>query len=329
MAGPIKRTPWKKRIELAQMVGPSPPALYGTVLIPRANIRAGILGETIWPKVFEENSEIWKRLGGCEITPKTPACPSSSLFNYFPYAQDAVLEYPEAEGVHNHTIAVDATKEPIEKRFPYLRRTQIKLRPTLLMFEVSGHVMLGVYFGNKKRPELHILNPWSIHGTQQERDVFTLQESAKARIAVVDVVGRVEEQYGTEIDLQSGEKIGYCTLWVGILASEVIKRMRDINAAVLGDKGTIAPGIGALEIYKEIYSGLAAKKAGIEAQVKARLGPIFDCTDMAAAMAVLQLATEAAAVAGKRRTLRKRKRSPHTRKTRPRKSWKRAAPHSM
>lgn len=55
-------------------------------------------------------------------------------------------------------------------------------------------------------------------------DLLDLKLKYKARkIAVIDVVAELEKKgYKKSINLQEYEKEGFCTLWVGVLASKVI-----------------------------------------------------------------------------------------------------------
>lgn len=292
----------------------------GNVIVTRSELRLGILSTDTWPKLFEENSALWKRLGGCEISSDDePMCDPKATFNFFPSSRDAILDYPDqpaSESQAKHVVGsfqTDVAPDTLE--FPSLKPSALSARPTLLVFEVSGHVMLTIYFGNKRtgKPELHILNPWPMKGSQQFKDVYTLQEFTKSRITVVDIAQRLGEVYGMDVDLQENEKLGYCTLWVGILARNAIQRISELSSAVVNDRGTLAPGAAALAIYRDIYRDLAQNKKAIETTIRTQLRGL-DCKDMAAAIAVLQLAVKSSKRGG-RKTYRKRKRSRRTKRS--------------
>jgi hypothetical protein len=130
----------------------------------------------------------------------------------------------------SHVASTHGPQSKIEvAKLPYLNRSAIKERPSFLIFDVTGHVIFTIYFGNISRPELHILNPWNLmEGNpvlfKDIYDLLDLKLKYKARkIAVIDVVAELEKKgYKKSINLQEYEKEGFCTLWVGVLASKVI-----------------------------------------------------------------------------------------------------------
>lgn len=296
----------------------------GKIRITGKELREGILEGETWPLIFEQNNEIWRRLGGCELGEGRSSTCKDPKFNYFPVSQDAVIEWSEEEAASTNpnVVATKAKDAVIDvARMPYLTHNETALRPTLLAFEITGHVMLGVVYplreGNRA---IHILNPWALEGEDALLDVYTLHDTLgafKRHVVIVDVVTELNKRFGKLINLQEHEKAGFCTLWVGILAGGVIPRLSDLQQTVESTRWTGSDqqlDEATLRIYRDIYTLIEAKWAMRLASAKKEFNE-GKCPTTSAAMAALTLAKEAAApVGGKRKHRRQTKRMPLFRK---------------
>jgi hypothetical protein len=190
--------------------------------------------------------------------------------------------------------------------------------------------MLGIYFGNLARPQLHILNPWSLTGSTQHLDVYDLvalsSKPLARQILYVDVAGELNKIFKKDYNLQEKERVGFCTLWVGILAAAVIPHLPDLQAA-LTRPAAAASGVLSMEaaaIYKDsVYQPLQEQlDALIDATEKEF--PNLQCRYLASAKAVGDLAATAQG-AGKRKRNRRTYRKKSTwRQRRGRRSTRRA-----
>lgn len=295
----------------------------GKIRITGKELREGILEGETWTHIFAQNNEIWRRLGGCELGEGRSSICRDPKFNYFPVSQDAVIEWSEDAASANPNVVATKAKDSVidVARMPYLTHRETAKRPTLLAFEITGHVMLGVVYplreGNRA---IHILNPWALEGENAMLDVYTLHDTLstfKRHVVVVDVVTELNKRFGTIINLQEYEKLGFCTLWVGILAGGVIPRLSDLQRTVQSARWTGSNqqlDETTLNIYNDIYTLIEAKWSMKLASAKKEFNE-GRCPTTSAAMAALALAKEAAApIAGKRKHRRQTKRMPLFRK---------------
>jgi hypothetical protein len=276
-----------------------------------SDLRVGILAPEKWDLVFKANIDAWKRKGGYQLDgirgPK-----GTELFNFWAFDKNARIDFPEGKGDGaEHVIGdrdLDAEVEYFH--FPYLRRTEVLNRPSLIVFEVTGHVMLGIYFGNLKRPQLHILNPWPLKlASTQFLDTYevVMQSSKKLarEILYVDVAGELQTIFGKEYNLQEKERVGFCTLWVGIMASAVIPHLKEIHETLVGHSAASSVlTMRTAKIYRDkVYEPLELQlNAIIDATLKEFPG--LKCEYLAAARAIGDLAATAIR-AGKRKSKRR------------------------
>lgn len=292
----------------------------GNVRITGKEFREGMLDAETWPLIFQQNNERWKALGGCELSSRVSKQCVNPIFNYFPTSKDAVIEWSEESASDVQNIAASKAEGAVidVARMPYLNHPATKLRPTLLAFEITGHVMLGIVYNHEgaRGPEIHILNPWRLTSSKDSiSDVFTLvKESLKTasrNVIIVEVVSELEKKFKHEINLQEFEKQGFCTLWVGILARAVIPRLaelydtvRDVTA-VRGSEQQLNDKT--LNIYNDVYSGIEQGWEAVINDAKETFGE-DKCTPTAsAAKAAIELAKEAQK-AGKRKAKRRTRR---------------------
>jgi hypothetical protein len=282
--------------------------------------RRGIISD--WEPVLKTTIHDWSTKGGCQLTRKE-SCEGKYLFNYWPAEVNPIIELEELEDDDmsgTHVAADRAPDAPVEyAELPYLKRTAVTLRPSLMAFTVTGHVMLGIYYGMLKRPELHILNPWSLleknetTGATQLRDVYKLfEEKLKGearKVAYIDVANEVEKENRMYINLQENERVGFCTLWVPIMADAVIPKLPALTTAMTSGPATsgLKPSVKAL--YTEIYKTLQTElTTGMEDVKDAYPLKSVDITNLAAAKAVVDLYRKAVglpAKAGKRKSKRR------------------------
>jgi hypothetical protein len=312
--------------------GPGKRPRVGDIPITGQEIREGILNPTTWPKIFEQNNEVWKRLGGCPLSEKKSRECEDPKFNYFPTSKDAILEWSDLAAPDGGPVASSKAEGAVidVAQLPYLSHRETKERPTLLAFEVTGHVMLGILYNKAggRGPEIHILNPWSMKESQQFKDVFELLKAklgyGARKVIVVDVTSELEawvkrtKKETMTINFQVFEKQGFCTLWVGIFAGAVIPFLPMLDTSV--KKTTAISGTllnnETLDMYYQVYDIIG--KDWIS-RVKENI-PGFNeerCTPTAsAAIAVVTLAANAAAQrrGGKRKYRRQTKRRPLFRK---------------
>lgn len=334
MSVPAQLTGKRDRSDQPDPVG-QPPAniralTVGKKLITRAELRAGILNAETWPEVFLENNKTWLKLGGCPLgigASRMPQC-ESATFNFYPTSKDAVIEYSvlnESDEGHVASSVAEGAEVEVAK-MPFLGHSEMALRPTLVAFEVTGHVMLGVLIRTARGVEIHILNPWSMSESQQLKDVFTLTDlklKTKARrVLIIDVAGEVEKYRESitgkpsEINLQKYEKLGFCTLWVGVIAGQLISQdLRNLQAAISG--GTMVNSSlskAALDFYQEAYTKLELKLYDTMLGIAKTTGEMSTCMPTAAAArAIYEMAHQAASAAGtggKRKPRRQTKRRP-------------------
>lgn len=291
-------------------------------------IRAGIVNPSTWPKVFLENNKVWLSQGGCPlgIGVSKEQCKADAPFNFFPTSRDAVIEWSE-EAASNiaHVASEKAEGATIDvARLPFLNHELTKLRPTLVAFEVTGHVMLGIIYNHEgsKGPTIHILNPWSMTESQQFKDVFELINAKLGyearKVIVVDVTAELEKKIKPKIiNFQAYEKQGFCTLWVGIFAWEAIPYLSRLHTSVADTIHTaVNPeqqlNESTLKLYEEIYNKIGTKWI-TEINKYIEKFKEFNCMPTAsAATAVVNLAILAGAArrGGKRKPRRQTKRKP-------------------
>lgn len=294
--------------------------------VGRSDLRIGILAPESWEAVCNQNIKTWEKLGGYEVGgPEKPS--ESSLFNFWTVNESARIDFPEGKGEGvSHVIGdrdIDAEAEYF--RFPYLGRTEIRNRPSFIVFEVTGHVMLGIYFGNLGRPQLHILNPWPLNlGVTQFLDAYDVVAKSSKKLArkilYVDVAGELEKIFPdmVPINLQKDERVGFCTLWVGIMASKVAPILPQLTVAASKDAGSRSGVLSneAATLYRDnVYAPL---KSTLDAVVEATMkeSPSLG-REGATAIAVGDLAASAATTGkGGKRTVGRRT---HRKKS----SWKR------
>ena len=213
----------------------------GTFKIPASNFRIGIVDPRHYEDIFSGNTLFWSEKGGCALgIGMSKGCEEAgTAFNFFTFDRNPMIEWSDVDDdIQHNTIGTVAKGAKVEvAKLPYLAHSETRKRPTLLMFEVTGHVMLAIYFnGTKRGSTLHILNPWPIGNTQQLLDVYTLFGKALGylgakNVEIIDVAGDVEKYTQSLaktgnvsiINLQDNERVGFCTLWVGILASAVLR----------------------------------------------------------------------------------------------------------
>lgn len=288
----------------------------GKIRITGKELREGILDAETWPLIFEQNDSVWEKLGGCPLGVGRSKTCKDPKFNYFPAKHDAVIEWSEdAAPTRANVVATKAKDAVIDvARMPYLNHSETENRPTLLAFEITGHVMLGVVYPLKTGRAIHILNPWSLEGEDSLSDVYALLGTLgpyQRKVVVVDVVTELTKRFGKIINLQEHEKVGFCTLWVGILAGGVIPRLSELHTSVQSD---VRPSPDqqlneqTLKIYGEIYRLIEDKWGVLLNKAKKEFNE-GKCPTTSAAIAALTLAQEAAKpVAGKRKPRRQTKR---------------------
>jgi hypothetical protein len=268
------------------------------------NARRGVLEVTAWDRLLKETVKIWETQGGCRLTPAKSACPKSAPFNF--WEDEALIIFEDdAEVKEGAKVTESHTRNAkIEySSLPFLNRDSVKTRPSLLVFHVTGHVMLGIYFGNLDTPELHIFNPWKVTGTVQMKDVYNLFEEnlgiAGARKPVyIDVAGQLEDAKKIDINLQEDEQVGFCTLWVTIIASKVISLLKDPTfdeAVKSASKSGSLLNPGVLDrYYKEVYEPLITEVNNAKTKEDPTLGYTWiDFTNYNAAVNVKKMALEA------------------------------------
>ena len=288
----------------------------GDIRITGKEFREGIIDAGTWPLIFEQNNARWKALGGCELSSGVSGTCASATFNYFPTSKDAVIEWSDTtESTAKNVVASKAKGAVIDvARMPYLNHPQTFKRPTLLAFEVTGHVMLGIVYNHEggRGPEIHILNPWSLlEDKESVTDVFTLVKealkSAGRKVIIVDVVGELNKKYGKEINLQQHEKVGFCTLWVGILAKGVIPYLPQLHNAVKNVKAVVGSdqqlNDETLKMYDKVYTDIETRWDTILREAKKTFGEDVCPPTASAAEAVFKLAR-----AGKRKSRRQTQR---------------------
>lgn len=308
-------------------LNPKPlPPLVAPYEPKRFEQREGIIND--WDSVLETTIQSWGTKGGCQLTRKE-SCEGGYLFNYWPPEVNPIIELEELEDDDTsgtHVAADRAPDAPVEFAvLPYLRRTAVTLRPSLMAFTVTGHVMFGIYYGMLKRPELHILNPWSLleknetTGATQLRDVYKLfEEKLKGtarKVAYIDVANEVEKENRMYINLQENERVGFCTLWVPIIGNAVIEKIKELETAVKkGTPGGKQLNAESIAIYKSIYDSLQKSLTEkMNAEKEAYPVKYEDIEHLSAAKAVVALYRKAVGLApkggkrkSKRRTYRKK-----------------------
>jgi hypothetical protein len=291
----------------------------GDVRITGKELREGILGADTWPLIFEQNDAKWKSLGGLELRSVGPTAPPTGTptFNYFPRSEDAVIEWSEETSTAGRNVSAAVAEGAVidVATMPYLNRPETYERPTLLSFEITGHVMLGIVYQTKRGPEIHILNPWDLFSNAESaKDVFrllleSLGPSAR-NVIVVDVVAELERKYKRTINLQEFEKMGFCTLWVGILARGAIPYLGQLQDSIRNVG--LRPGADqtlndqTLALYSQIYTGIETRWSDVLADAKRTFGEDKCPPTASAATAAVTLAREAMS-GGKRKYIRRRK----------------------
>jgi hypothetical protein len=296
----------------------------GDVRITLAEIRAGIVNPETWPKVFVANNVKWAAMGGCPLGIGVSQDCENPTFNFFPTSRDAVIEWSDLRDSGTAHVASDVAEGAVidVAKLPFLNHKQTFERPTLVAFEVTGHVMLGIIYNKRggRGPEIHILNPWSMTESQQFKDVFELINAKLGyggrKVIVVDITSELERRLpkGKSINFQVYEKQGFCTLWVGIFAGAVIPFLPALDASVKSNATTTGVVSNAtLDLYYKAYDIIGRAWA----MKVAENIPMFNeerCIPTAsAAVAVVELASIAAAAnpaGGKRKYKRQTKRKP-------------------
>lgn len=270
--------------------------------VPRSDLRRGILEVETWTQLLKTTLESWKTNGGCLLTGESNVCPDDAPFNYWSveaqidFEDDAIPE-EGAKVVGDHT----GKAKIIYSSLPYLDRNSVRKRPSLFVFSVTGHVVLGIYFGNLLTPELHILNPWRMIGdATQMADIYRLFEvklgPVRARkIIYIDVAGEIETAKGKTINLQKDELVGFCTLWVAIIASKVIPLIGDLGRAIGDKRGASQLSVTALSMYYDkVYKPLMDDVAAAQKVEDPTIGETsMNFTSFKAAAGVNKLAKEA------------------------------------
>ena len=305
----------------------------------------------------------WLGKNGCPLGLGVSGSCSTSTFNFFSFDKNPTIEWSSVDdSIQQNTIGTVAEGAKVEvAKLPFLQHSATYIRPTFMMFDVTGHVMFAIFFHRKEANgtdsgEIHILNPWSLKKSQQQIDVYTLLEEklgktkgkpeSKPKIVVIDVADEVENNIryitGEErfvVNLQEGEAIGFCTLWVGIFAKQVLathsyeingvtsyvpQPMTFLQEQFLSKKTAVGSqlSVPTLAFYTNVYWTLIQQRRQLIEEAKTVFG---DDTCYTAAIAVTTLA---ARPGGRKKTYRKRNHSRQTRRHRPRKSWKRRALYS-
>ena len=330
-----------KRSADAMSTGPSSRVRVHGATILGQELRQGIIQPESYDKLFVGNTDAWRTLGGCPLgSRESVICDEENTFNFFGAGANPEIEWSDVDDtvVQNTIGTVGEGAEIRIAKLPYLAHPQTFKRPTLFMFSVTGHVMLAVYFNGVGRgSELHILNPWPLKfGMQQFNDVYTLLKTIIPKdrgIRIVDIADQVQiyakSLAGKEvpINLQENERLGFCTLWVGILATALLttkprksgsKIMSVLQNQVVNAKHAAGYQLSpiALDIYYTVYTNLIREREELIKQATATFGP--DSCEATAAFAATQMAKRAAVpVPTGGRTYRKRKHVSSTiRKTR-------------
>lgn len=272
------------------------------VRITGGEIREGIIDPRSYVDLYIGSTLRWVQLGGYPLETKCLVGSVCPTFNFFPFDKNPEIEWSRTEEgvVLNHALGKVAKDATIEiANFPSFNHPALHMRPTILMFMVTGHMMCAVYFHTKR--ELHLLNSWPLDASQQMQDVYTLLETALGRaesrkIRIVDIAREVGVY-----DLQEGEKVGFCTLWAGVISHEVLTAKTPTGEppmTFLQSQVREQPTVGsqlsarALAFYRGIYASLEAKKiilmSAFETTYKGN-----DCTAARAALAVIELARRA------------------------------------
>jgi len=170
--------------------------------------------------------------------------------------------------------------------------------------------MLGILYNypGARGPELHILNPWSLINSQQSKDVYVLIDTVLKKharnVVVVDVAHEIQTRQGKTINLQEDEKVGFCTLWVGILAGRIIPDLPKLQME-LGKQGSGQLSGPALQIYDRVYTNLQKDLSTMVKASRQTYGEAVSTPTAATAMAVTELAKAAflqAKLGGKRKS---------------------------
>ena len=297
--------------------------MVGNVVITTAELREGVLGGNTWVKLFQQNDRVWKDMGGCPLgIGESEKCPATTPFNYFPTQFNAILEVSEETASNTPNVVAERGKNAVIEvaKLPFLTHEETFKRPTLMVFEITGHVMLSVIYpleGGGRA--IHILNPWSLTGEAPLKDVYDLLKTLKRyerNVVVVDVVTELERRFKQQINLQEDERIGFCTLWVGILAAAVIPHLSALKESVANLKEVSGSkqqlNETTLKIYNDIYTKLKTQREKILNQAKSQYGETSCTPTTSAAIAALTLAqlTVPATSGGKRKYRRQTKRKP-------------------
>jgi hypothetical protein len=298
----------KVNLQRPPLLGPDPKGGPPIPIVGRKvglDAARGVLEVETWEDVLAATLASWEAQGGCRLTRKKSECPKTAPFNFWDDEALIIFEDDAEAEEGAKVIGSHTSKAEIEHSFlPYLDRPSVEARPSLLVFHVTGHVMLGIYFGNLPTPELHILNPWKVNGTIQMSDVYDLfKESigpAKARKPIyIDVAGEIEASArGITINLQEDEQVGFCTLWVSIIASRVIPLLKSGQLITAVSKHSAAGSQLSEHAREFYYSGVYAPLIRYVVQAQKAQDPTIgdtwiDFTYYKAATAVKQLALEA------------------------------------
>jgi hypothetical protein len=300
----------------------------GDLRVPQSALRLGIIDPRLYDDLFFSNFQLWvTKYNACPLSRGMSGDCSTSTFNVFPPEKNPMIEWSDVDdSTGKHTLGEVGEGAVLDVAvLPYMKHRELASRPTLMMFLVTGHVMAAIYFVTPRGGELHLLNPWPLGIEQQLRDVYALLEArlpSARKITIVDVASQVESYLTSKtgadvsIDLQTNEKLGFCTLWVGIISQAVLTVQTPVPPMTYlqSEVTKSPPAVGyqlsqnALNFYSHVYTRLLVEK---EALVKEASKAFLDtCPEGSAAVAVVNLAAKAAR-GGKRirrrRTFRKRK----------------------
>lgn len=298
----------------------------GDLRVPQSALRLGIIDPRLYDNLFFSNFQLWvTKYNACPLSRGVSGDCSTSTFNVFPPEKNPMIEWSDVDdSTGNHTLGEVGEGAVLDVAvLPYMKHRELASRPTLMMFLVTGHVMAAIYFVTERGGELHLLNPWPLGIEQQLRDVYSLLEArlpAARKITIVDVASQVQSYLTSKIgaavsiDLQANEKLGFCTLWVGIISQAVLTTGEAPMTFLQSEVTKSPPAVGyqlsqnALDFYARVYDRLHVEKAAL---VKEASKAFLDrCPQGSAAVAVVNLAAKAAR-GGKRirrrRTFRKRK----------------------
>jgi len=320
MSRPLKGLSVETQARRGRMRRGEPPAerrgtRVGKLVVPDSALRLGILDPRLYDALYSQSYDLWTtEYGACPLGVKksSPCSNAGAPFNVFSPDQNIFVDYdtnPDAAPGAEHTVgSVQSGDELVAARLPFLRHPEVPKRPTLLMLEVTGHVMAGIYITTPRGGELHILNSWPLKSAQPIQDVFTALEAnpmkAPRSVRVVDIAAEVSKDTKTGVDLQAGELIGLCTLWVSVVSSAVLAPHPELPEPYRGKAGAMpflqdqlnssgAMGLppAVVAMYTKVYQTLQAEKDALIAEYEAK-GIFANCPAGASASAVATMASK-------------------------------------